>query len=191
MIIDSQGATRRQFLMGLAASPFVMSSVAQADEPVDWRKSLLDQDRNLELYRPSTKERFKFCYWHKDSGFDRDAYLRAVWILRDAEYDRQKFIDPSLLDSLWLTQEWLRREGRNPEIEIYSGYRCPEHNFRLEAAAKQSLHMNGQAADIHVPGVSTRLLAAMSMVIGAGGVGIYLDKGFVHMDTGRIRTWKG
>ncbi|KPC17444.1 Uncharacterized protein AC499_0646 [Pseudomonas amygdali pv. lachrymans] len=39
--------------------------------------------------------------------------------------------------------------------------------------------------------MTTKLLAAMSMMIAAGGVGIYQDRGFIHVDTGKIRTWRG
>lgn len=157
----------------------------------DWRKRLLDQDRVLNLYRPQTKERRIFCYWKKGQGFQKSGYMDGIWILRDATYKKQKFIDPALLDVLYVIQQWLTIEGRNPEIQVLSGYRTPEHNFRLEGAAKQSLHMQGKACDIHVPGVTTKLLAAMSMMIAAGGVGIYQDKGFIHVDTGKIRTWRG
>ncbi|MDT8925399.1 DUF882 domain-containing protein [Pseudomonas taiwanensis] len=192
MILDPIGASRRQFLKGLAAAPVVLSAVANAADPhQDWRKALLQQDRHLELYRPASKERTKFCYWRLGRGYDKAEYLKGAWLLRDVEYNKEHYIDPQLLDTLFVIQEWLRREGRKPDIHILSGYRTPAHNFRLEGAARQSLHMKGQAADIHVPGVSTKLLAAMSMVISAGGVGIYMDKGFIHVDTGRVRTWRG
>lgn len=157
----------------------------------DWRKNLLDQDRTLTLYRPATNERRTFCYWKKGQGFQKAGYLDAIWMLRDATYKKQAFIDSELLDVLFILQQWTALEGRNAEIQILSGYRTPEHNFRLEGAAKQSLHMQGKACDIHMPGVTTKLLAAMSMLIAAGGVGIYQDKGFIHVDTGRVRAWKG
>lgn len=190
---DQQGwLNRRNFLIGLAASPFMLShNVLAADNTNDWRKKLLDQKRVLNLYRPSTKERYNFCYWTPEGGYDKKAYLQGAWLLRDAEYKQQHFIDPELFNVLFLIQEWLRREGRPSDIHILSGYRTPEHNFRLEKAAKQSLHMQGKAADIYVPGVSTKLLAAMCMLLSAGGVGIYLDNGFIHVDTGKIRTWRG
>lgn len=185
--------TRRGFIAGAlgAAAALAADSVLAGDPGGDWRAKLLDQDRTLSLYRPSTKERQVFCYWKKGAGYQKPGYLEATWILRDAAYDKQAFIDPHLLDTLWLIQAWLSIEGRNPEVQVLSGYRTPEHNFRLEGAAKQSLHMQGKAADIHVPGVTTKLLAAMSMMIAAGGVGIYPDRGFIHVDTGRIRTWRG
>jgi uncharacterized protein YcbK (DUF882 family) len=47
----------------------------------------------------------------------------------------------------------------------------------------------GQAADISVPGVSNVRLAGMSSVLGRGGTGFYVGRGFVHVDTGNERIW--
>jgi uncharacterized protein YcbK (DUF882 family) len=157
----------------------------------DLHADRLDRDRCLQLYRPQSNERVSFCYWKKESGFQRDGYLKAVHILRDVEYGKTHYIDPHLLDVLFLIQSWLIQEGRASEIQILSGYRTPAHNFRLEGAAKQSLHMQGMAADIYIPGLATKVLALMSRYVGAGGVGIYLDKNFIHLDTGRVRQWRG
>jgi uncharacterized protein YcbK (DUF882 family) len=52
-----------------------------------------------------------------------------------------------------------------------------------------SRHLNGQAADITVPGVPLARLAGMASLFGEGGVGMYLNKGFVHVDTGNERIW--
>ncbi|WOF81651.1 DUF882 domain-containing protein (plasmid) [Pseudomonas sp. FeN3W] len=155
------------------------------------KSKILDQDRCLELHRPQSKESASFCYWKKGTGFQKQGYLQAVHILRDVEYKTQHYIDPNLLDVLFLIQTWLKQEGRYSQIHILSGYRTPTHNFRLEGAAKQSLHMKGMAADIYIPGLSTKILALMSRYVGAGGVGIYLDKNFIHIDTGSIRQWRG
>ena len=45
------------------------------------------------------------------------------------------------------------------------------------------------------PNLLAKLAHAMAYFDGAlsniGGVGLYLDSGFVHMDTGRVRYWSG
>lgn len=112
-------------------------------------------------------------------------------MLRDVQYKKAHNIDPQLLDILFLVQSWLKEEGRPSRIHILSGYRTPEHNFRLEGAAKQSLHVQGKAVDIHIPGLDTKVLALMSRYLGAGGVGVYVDRNFIHIDTGRFRQWRG
>lgn len=170
------------------------SGITQADAENTFQRlhaQKLQQDRCLSLYRPQSGQRETFCYWRLHGGFQKEGYLKAVSILRDVEYNTAHVIDPNLLDVLFLIQTWLKHEGRPSEIQILSGYRTPAHNFRLEGAAKQSLHMQGKAADIYIEGLSTQVLALMSRYVGAGGVGVYLDKNFIHVDTGSVRQWRG
>lgn len=168
----------------------LLASIEPA-QAIDWKDNLLNQDRCLTLYRVSSKENSTFCYWRKGYGYDRDGYAKANWILRDVTYRTQVMMDPQLLDTLFIIQQWLILEGRSGEIRVLSGYRTPEHNKRTKGSARHSQHMKGTAADIHVPGVSTKLLAAMSRIIGVGGVGIYIEKKFVHVDTAGVRVWAG
>ena len=157
----------------------------------DWRSDLLQQDRCLSLERQSTGEKTRFCYWRHLRGLDDVGYAKANWILRDAQYKAVSPIDPNLLDVLFLIQQWLIMEGRPSDIKILSGYRTPSHNAKLDGAAKNSMHLHGKAADIYIPGVDTKLLAAMGRIIGVGGVGIYVNRHFVHVDTGNVRLWSG
>lgn len=167
-------------------SVFTLPDVASA---ADWRQKLLDQDRCLTLHRPETKEKSTFCYWRRTTGIDITGYKQANYILRDWQDNKQVVMDIHLLNTLYLMQRWLIIEGRSGEIRILSGYRTPGHNARLDGAAEKSQHMSGKAADIYIPAVSTKLLAAMSRVVGSGGVGIYFKKNYVHVDTANVRTW--
>jgi uncharacterized protein YcbK (DUF882 family) len=161
-------------------------------QTLDWKTNLLNQDRCLTLTRVKSKETRRFCYWRKSTGqLDRQGYTMANWMLRDVDYNAVVYMDPTLLDTLFIIQQWLILEGRNGEIQVLSGYRTPEHNKRTRGSAKNSQHMRGTASDLHVPGVSTKLLAAMGRVIGAGGVGIYIKNNFVHVDTAGVRVWAG
>lgn len=169
-----------------AASLILISATAGA---ADWREKILDNDRCLTLHRPETKEVSSFCYWRKSTGIDIQGYRKANWILRDWQDNKQVVMDIHLLNTLYVMQQWLIIEGRSGKIIILSGYRTPGHNAKLDGAAKQSQHLNGKAADLYIPAVSTRLLAAMSRLIGVGGVGIYPRKNYVHVDTGNVRTW--
>ena len=169
-----------------AAAIIFLSMPAEA---ADWRDKILDNDRCLTLHRPETKEVSSFCYWRKKTGIDVQGYRKANWILRDWQDNKQVVMDIHLLNTLFVMQRWLIIEGRSGEIQILSGYRTPGHNAKLDGAAKQSQHLNGKAADLYIPAVSTRLLAAMSRLIGVGGVGIYPNKNYVHVDTGNVRTW--
>ena len=60
---------------------------------------------------------------------------------------------------------------------------------RYRSAAQKSLHLEGKAVDIRIGGVSTQRLADVARGISQGGIGTYIEKAFVHMDTGKRRSW--
>ena len=51
--------------------------------------------------------------------------------------------------------------------------------------------MTGRAIDIRLPGVRPSELYQAALTMKAGGVGYYPRSGFVHLDTGPVRTWRG
>ena len=70
-----------------------------------------------------------------------------------------------------------------------SGYRNPNTNARTEGAAKNSMHMRGRAVDIIIPDLPVSYLGKLAQHYAAGGVGFYPDRGFIHIDTGNVRSW--
>ena len=95
-------------------------------------------------------------------------------------------INPRLLDAL---QEL--RDLAAAAVRITSGYRCPEHN-RAVGGAKRSQHLLGNAADIVIDGRSvaeTYELAEQVPTFRNGGIGVYPEQRFVHVDVrdGRAR----
>jgi uncharacterized protein YcbK (DUF882 family) len=96
-----------------------------------------------------------------------------------------------LVETLWAIQQYLRRAGVHQPIIVHSGYRTPQTNAMTEGAARNSLHMYGQACDFDVPTVSIEDLAAIAWACpSSGGVGYYPD-GWVHVDAGPRRYWSG
>jgi uncharacterized protein YcbK (DUF882 family) len=55
--------------------------------------------------------------------------------------------------------------------------------------ATHSLHMDGKAIDIRVPGIKLEHLRDKAKSLKIGGVGFYPGSNFVHVDTGRVRYW--
>jgi uncharacterized protein YcbK (DUF882 family) len=55
--------------------------------------------------------------------------------------------------------------------------------------AKKSLHMDGRAIDIRIPGVRTAYLRRLAVDMAFGGVGYYPGSDFVHLDTGPFKVW--
>jgi len=78
---------------------------------------------------------------------------------------------------------------------VISGYRSPRTNQMLHerssGVASKSLHMEGRAIDVRLAGVDCADLAEISLGMQKGGVGYYRQSDFVHLDTGRFRTWRG
>jgi uncharacterized protein YcbK (DUF882 family) len=57
--------------------------------------------------------------------------------------------------------------------------------------AQKSLHMEGKAIDVRITSFSTKKLQELALANQTGGVGFYAKSDFVHLDTGRIRSWIG
>jgi len=62
-------------------------------------------------------------------------------------------------------------------------------NKKSSGVAKKSLHMQGRAIDIRLPGRQLASLQQAAMSLHAGGVGYYSRSDFIHIDTGRVRSW--
>lgn len=161
------------------------SSTARPVE--DWRPRLLQGPRSLWLVRGETQ--IRSTYWTPESGYDGDAYKEICWLLRDVQANKSFAMSLRLLDVLCGLQNWLAFNGVRQPILVNSGYRTFATNWRTEGAALNSRHVLGKAADIVVPGVPLARLAGMASVFGKGGVGMYLNQGFVHVDTGEERIW--
>jgi uncharacterized protein YcbK (DUF882 family) len=63
-------------------------------------------------------------------------------------------------------------------IQLVSGHRQPH----VIGTSSTSQHTLGKAADIRVAGVAVQDLRDLAIKLGARGVGLYPEKGFVHVD---------
>lgn len=145
--------------------------------------------RQMTFTNVHTGERFRGEYWYQ-GRYIPEAFSEIKKVLRDHRTNAKYPIDPRLIDILFV----LQKRMRNPApFEIFSGYRSPHTNAMLRKAshgvARGSLHMQGQAADINQPGTSLSSLKKSATSLRAGGVGYYPASDFVHIDTGRVRTW--
>ncbi len=147
-------------------------------------------DHHLRLYHTHTGEHIDIVYRHGDT-FVPEAEAQLDHFLRDHRTGDMKHYDPRLFDILAQLTDAVRRPGA--EINIICGYRSSWSNEFLRArssgVAKNSLHMQAHAIDIRIPGVDTLTLRNAALALHQGGVGYYPRSGFVHVDTGRVRTW--
>jgi uncharacterized protein YcbK (DUF882 family) len=179
------GISRRSFLRigAFAAAQLVVPAVAFARTTVQLRR------RSLKFYNLHTGESLATTYW-QDGHYVPDELDRVNYILRDFRANEIKPIDPALLDLLTRIQHQL---GTNEPFQVISGYRSPVTNAMLhansEGVAVHSLHIEGKAIDISVPGRTLAQLRGAALAQRSGGVGYYPKTGFVHVDTGRVRHW--
>jgi uncharacterized protein YcbK (DUF882 family) len=77
------------------------------------------------------------------------------------------------------------RTAVDAPLYVISGYRCATHN-RAVRGAKDSQHVQGRAADVKALGVPLVTLYLRAEGIPEfGGIGLYPENGFVHVD---VRT---
>ncbi len=145
--------------------------------------------RTLSFYHTHTSEKLDVAY------AENGAYVPAALdeinrLLRDFRSGDVHPIDPRLLDILYGIRQRTEARGR---FEVISGFRSPATNELLrhqsQGVAQNSLHLRGQAIDVRLTGVPTRHLRRAAVAMARGGVGYYPTSDFVHIDTGRVRTW--
>ena len=189
-----QQLSRRHFL-GLgaaAAATALVPAKAFAAATAASAGSRLAGDRSLSFFHTHTSERLETAYCA--AGDYLPAALADVnHLLRDFRANEIKPIDPSLLDLLF---ELNGRLGTDQPFHVISGYRTPRTNAMLQerggshsGVASHSLHMDGKAIDIRVPGIRLEHLRDVARSLKIGGVGFYPASNFVHVDTGRVRYW--
>ena len=125
-------------------------------------------------------------------GYDAAALADVNRVLRDHRNGAVHPIDPALLELLHAVAGHCERDA---EFEVISGYRSPESNAAMHArsrgVAAHSLHMEGRAIDVRLVGCDLARLRDAGLALAVGGVGYYRGPQFVHLDTGRVRTWVG
>lgn len=178
--------SRRSFLrqsasLASAATLFTITPQAFAN---------LARERHLAFDHTHTHEHIALAYAQGNiylpkalgllNHFMRDHYSGAVGRM-----------DPQLYDILHKIRLVL---GTRQSFQVISGYRDPATNEMLRktrggGVAKRSLHMDGKAMDVRLPGVPLHELRDAALSLKAGGVGYYPRDKFVHVDTGRVRNW--
>ncbi|PID60950.1 MAG: Twin-arginine translocation pathway signal [Gammaproteobacteria bacterium] len=180
---DNTAARRRFLRQGLALG---MGAGAMAAAPLSVAAT---SSRRVHLINDHTWEKLDIVYYTHGMYID-ESLAQINHLMRDHRVNREIRMDPQLLDQIEMLQ---RNIGAAEPIHILSGYRTPETNARLRkrspGVAKYSLHMEGRAADIYIPGVDISAVRNAALDLKAGGVGYYSSSGFVHIDTGRVRTW--
>lgn len=174
--------------MGAAAGALLAPSLSAYASPGDI--DLMRGSRVIRLHRPETREHLYLEYL-RGGQWVPGAYERICWFMRDWHVGRHVAMDTRLIAILDWTQSYLRQYGYAESIEFLSGYRSEKTNRSLENAAQKSKHLTGEAMDLRIHGLPADYLGKLYQWLSQGGVGVYPGREFVHVDTGRVRSWQG
>ena len=177
--------TRRAFLnrAGIAAVGALLLPSTEAIGKV------FSMEREIALHNVHTDEEMTIVCC-PEQQYDRRLIQRFSHFLRDHHSDEVRFMDPALIDLLYAVSAFT---GSTGTIQILSGYRSQETNSWLRkmshGVAEHSMHIEGKAVDIRMTDVGTRTIRQVALALQQGGVGYYPRSNFVHLDTGRVRSW--
>lgn len=195
-------SSRRQFLkragmVGMAAGSATLSSqVLASTGPAKgqaFASPIAELDpmasRRIQLVNAHTWEKLNVVYFTHGIYIDENIQ-QLNHLMRDRRANASIDMDTALFDQLLRVQMAV---GTDVPVHVLSGYRTPETNAKLRrrspGVAKFSLHMEGRAADIYIPGIDVEQLHKAAIQMNNGGVGLYSNSNFVHMDTGAPRHW--
>lgn len=187
---NEMSLTRRHFLRNsciIGAGAGIATAAPNA-----FAKAASSQERILSFVNIHTGEKIVSPFW-EDGTYLQDAIAEISHVLRDHRTGEAMPIDKKLFDYLHKLQQLV---GSTKRFEVISGYRSPKSNKLLRKAdskgvAKKSFHMKGQAIDVRLPGTDLAKLQKAARQLQMGGVGYYPNSGFIHLDTGWARSWKG
>jgi uncharacterized protein YcbK (DUF882 family) len=146
--------------------------------------------RRLELTNLHGGEKLTVTF-HNEQDITPDALAALRHLLRDYRLNEEHDMAFGLFVQL---TDLARQCGVPASYEVISGYRSPATNAKLRAAghavAEHSQHMEGHAIDVRLKGCPLPRLRDLALAAGRGGVGFYPRSDFVHIDTGRVRSWQ-
>jgi uncharacterized protein YcbK (DUF882 family) len=184
-------ASRRHALRLLVGGTFAAAVLSTVPRSAHAERAASAGTRLLSFHNTHTGESLRVPYC-RDGRYCAEGLSRIDRVLRDHRSGAVHPIDPELLD---LLHDVADRCDRDAEFEVISGYRSPATNAQLQArsagVARRSLHMDGRAIDVRLVGYDLARLRDRAVELQRGGVGYYRGSRFVHLDTGRVRSWNG
>jgi len=184
----SNGFTRRSLLGAFAAT--AIAAAPTFSNAAGFLRGAGDI-RRLSMYSQKTGERVDTIYWI-DGEYITDALAEINYLMRDWRNGQIKRIDTRTVDIMAASHNIM---GTTEPYMLLSGYRSAATNAMLRRrsrnVAKNSLHIQGQAADLRLGSRSVKQMSKAAASCSAGGVGRYYGSNFVHMDCGDVRTWNG
>jgi len=193
---EQTGLSRRSWLRGAAmligaASVLPATSALATPLPTTLPVPLPmgRSERRLSLINVNTRESFDGVFW-RDGRYVEEALRQLNVLLRDHRAGKVAEMDRALFDQLYVLHQNL---GSRSAFKVISAYRSDETNAakrkKSRRVARNSYHCEGMAIDVCLDDVRFEGLYKTAIGLRAGGVGRYRRDGFVHVDTGPVRSW--
>lgn len=165
---------RRSFILGGAAALTTL---------ILPQRSHASQSRRIALRHSGTGVRFEGP-WHDGRAPDQRAMAELSQALADPHCHPARPFDAETIEIAWEVAQ----RTRLGLLEVHSGYRTPQVNRAVHGAG-DSQHLRASAVDIGVPSGRLPAVTEAALQLGRGGVGVYRRRGFVHLDSGTVRSW--
>jgi uncharacterized protein YcbK (DUF882 family) len=143
--------------------------------------------RELRITRPQAQESVHAVYW-ADGALQPEGYRAINRIYRDLQADAERPIALGLLNLNYVLQCAVALRWSPRPLVLLSGFRTPQTN-REVGGVEPSVHFAGQADDYIYAGLSFEDNVRLARLFQVGGLGLYPDRGSLHKDLGRSRTW--
>jgi len=179
------------FILALAAAAAVLTvPSAPLQSSIGYSSPFaITGDGRISLSDTHTGEVISVVYRNADGRYN-EAAIKAIHHTLRCHGDGEKI--PISLKLVELVDNIQDHFGADV-IRVVSGYRSDSYNAALRRrssrVAHRSLHIQGLAMDIRLPGVNKADLARYARSLEAGGVGLYRRSRFVHVDVGPVRNW--
>ena len=149
--------------------------------------ALWQRPRMLWVTRPQSQEALRTVYW-ANGALEPQGYAALNRIYRDLHADAQWPIAQGLLDLNFLMQSVIARMVRPQPLILLSGYRTRATNVQV-GGTEPNIHGLGLADDFRFEGLSLQENFRLAQRFQVGGLGLYPDRGSLHKDLGRFRSW--
>ena len=174
----------RRFLLSAVMAPAILIASGYAAHAGARRPERRLTARRLQIRHAASGARFSGTY-HDGRALDPAALADLSVVLADSRTGAVHPFDPQVIDILWAVGQ---QAGLQGEFVVFSGYRTPETNA-IVCGAGNSQHLRGGALDVCAPSRRLADLSDAALALGRGGVGVYAQRGFVHLDSGPVRHW--
>ncbi len=185
--VAHQRWTRRYFLKAAVGGAFALFA-----RPVlaETQVALTVPQGRLSLVNTHTGERLEVTYRGRSGDYAPKAIDALNHILRCHYSNQATKMDIGVIEFLNAVDKKL---GADNELHIISAFRSREYNQLLirkgRGVIRHSLHLEGKAIDVRIPGVDLGTVRRVALSLEWGGVGYYPRSGFVHLDSGAFRFW--